>query len=167
MVSRSYSSFVAHQQCNSQLPFFLYFFLVTGYEALVEASCDSKAGAVLRAPTSSQGLAPFCKDTFFGQCRLRVWRIVDGRKEQVLDSSSSTAALEVGGGAWWGAWTAKAEMKEPFKTLVRAPLDLGTIGQLAPRMIKPPGLKLFQEGSGNFFILHIVLQAVFSSSSTD
>ena len=111
-----------------------------GYEALVEASCDSKAGAVLRAPTSSQGLAPFCKDTFFGQCRLRVWRTVDGEKAQFLDASSSTAALEVGGGAWWGAWTSKAEMKEPFRTLVKAPLDLGTIGQLAPGNIKPPGL---------------------------
>jgi tocopherol cyclase len=111
-----------------------------GYEALVEASCASEAGAVLRAPTASQGLAPFCKDTFFGQCRLRVWSSLDGQRELILDASSTTAALEVGGGAWWGAWTAKAEMKEPFKTLVRAPLDLGTIGQLAPGIVKPPGL---------------------------
>ena len=37
------------------------------YEALVEASCPPEAGMVLRAPTIAQGLAPFCKDTFYGR----------------------------------------------------------------------------------------------------
>ncbi len=37
------------------------------YEALVEASCAPDAGMVLRAPTLNQGLAPFCKDTFYGR----------------------------------------------------------------------------------------------------
>lgn len=43
------------------------------------------------------GLAPFCKDTFFGQCRLRVWRRVGGAKQgpALVDATSSTAALEV------------------------------------------------------------------------
>ena len=43
------------------------------YEALVEASCDPGAGAVLRAPTITQGLAPFCKDTFYGRCGVGGW----------------------------------------------------------------------------------------------
>ncbi|GFR52594.1 hypothetical protein Agub_g15190, partial [Astrephomene gubernaculifera] len=42
------------------------------WEALLEAECEAGAGAVLRAPTTAQGLAPFCKDTFFGRCRLRL-----------------------------------------------------------------------------------------------
>ncbi len=44
------------------------------------------------------GLAPFCKDTFFGQCRLRVWRRSGGTKQGVplVDATSCTAALEVG-----------------------------------------------------------------------
>ena len=44
------------------------------------------------------GLAPFCKDTFFGQCRLRIWRRRGGVKTGVplVDATTSTAALEVG-----------------------------------------------------------------------
>lgn len=45
-----------------------------GYEALLEASCTPEAGTVLRAPTANNGLAPHCKDTFFGKARLRIWR---------------------------------------------------------------------------------------------
>ncbi len=43
------------------------------------------------------GLAPFCKDTFFGQCRLRVWRRSGGAKQgpPLVDATSATAALEV------------------------------------------------------------------------
>lgn len=112
------------------------------YEAVVEATCADTAGTVLRAPTSSMGLAPFCKDTFFGQCRLRVWRRSGGTKQgaPLVDASSSTAALEVGGGPWWSAWHTRAEMKEPFRSLVQAPLDVGLLGRVLPDALKPPGL---------------------------
>jgi tocopherol cyclase len=33
----------------------------SGYEAVLEATCDADAGTVLRAPTSDNGLAPHCK----------------------------------------------------------------------------------------------------------
>ena len=39
------------------------------YEALVEATC-AKPGTPLRAPTASDGLAPFCRDSFAGQAGL-------------------------------------------------------------------------------------------------
>lgn len=45
-----------------------------GYEAVMEATTD-KQGTKLRAPTADQGLAPLCRDTFFGNVRLRVWRV--------------------------------------------------------------------------------------------
>lgn len=145
------------------------------YEAILEATCQEKAGTMLRAPTISQGLAPFCRDTFFGKCRLRVWKRasgsnagvamdgnggggggtispIGGRKggsgslpsssgrQLVVDASTTTAALEVGGGPWWGPWSAKAAMKEPLRTLVQAPIDLGKIREVVPGPIKPPGL---------------------------
>jgi tocopherol cyclase len=33
----------------------------SGYEAVLEATCEADAGTVLRAPTSDNGLAPHCK----------------------------------------------------------------------------------------------------------
>lgn len=69
-----------------------------GHEALVEATCAPGAGAVLRAPTANSGLAPHCKDTFFGTCRMRVWTVdAQGRRSAspLVDATSTTAALEV------------------------------------------------------------------------
>ncbi|KAG2489345.1 hypothetical protein HYH03_012175 [Edaphochlamys debaryana] len=112
------------------------------YEALVEATCAPTAGTVLRAPTTAMGLAPFCKDTFFGQCRLRVWRRSGGTKtgSALVDATSTTAALEVGGGPWWSAWRTRAEMKEPFRSLVTLPLDVAGLGSMVPEPLRPPGL---------------------------
>lgn len=112
------------------------------YEALVEASCSPGAGAVLRAPTTAMGLAPFCKDTFFGQCRLRIWRRRGGVQTgmPLVDATTSTAALEVGGGPWWSSWRTKAAMKEPFRSMVTLPLDVGALGNMVPQWLRPPGL---------------------------
>lgn len=41
------------------------------YEALVEATCDGD-GTPLRAPTADDGLAPRCRDSFFGRVHLQV-----------------------------------------------------------------------------------------------
>uniref|UniRef100_A0A061SAE0 Tocopherol cyclase n=1 Tax=Tetraselmis sp. GSL018 TaxID=582737 RepID=A0A061SAE0_9CHLO len=67
------------------------------HEVLVEASTQAD-GTPLRAPTGTEGLAPFCRDTFGGECRLRVWeRNGFGMRHPVpfIDATSSTAALEV------------------------------------------------------------------------
>uniref|UniRef100_A0A383VS04 Tocopherol cyclase n=1 Tax=Tetradesmus obliquus TaxID=3088 RepID=A0A383VS04_TETOB len=116
-----------------------------GYEAVLEATCGADDGAVLRAPTADNGLAPHCKDTFFGKCRLRVWKLdsqgrVPASAAPIVDSQSSTAALEVGGGPWWGPWSAKAKMLEPFRSLVQLPIDVGVISRTLPDLLKPPGL---------------------------
>ncbi|KAF8055647.1 VTE1 [Scenedesmus sp. PABB004] len=73
------------------------------HEAVLEASCAPGAGAVLRAPTADAGLSPHCKDTFFGTARLRVWALDGGGRlpagaAPLVDATSTTAALEVGGG---------------------------------------------------------------------
>ncbi|KAF6251155.1 tocopherol cyclase-domain-containing protein [Scenedesmus sp. NREL 46B-D3] len=117
----------------------------SGYEAVLEATCEPEAGTVLRAPTSDNGLAPHCKDTFFGKCRLRVWKVdsqgrVPTSAVPIVDACSSTAALEVGGGPWWGPWSAKARMLEPFRSLVQLPIDVGAISRTLPDLLKPPGL---------------------------
>lgn len=95
------------------------------------------------APTATAGLAPHCKDTFFGSCRLRVWRVDSaGRRSAspLVDATSTTAALEVGGGPWWAPWEARADMKEPFKSLVTLPIDLGALSAAVPAPLRPPGL---------------------------
>jgi tocopherol cyclase len=110
------------------------------YEALIEATCSSE-GAVLRAPTADQGLAPMCKDTFEGFCRLQLWEVSPaGAKRLLVDATSSSAALEVGGGPWWGPWRSCADMKEPFKSLVQLPLDVQALSSLLPQQLRPPGL---------------------------
>jgi hypothetical protein len=48
--------------------------------------------------------------------------------------------LQVGGGPWWSPWSATADMKEPFRTLVQLPIDLGALSQVVPDPLKPPGL---------------------------
>jgi tocopherol cyclase len=123
------------------------------HEAVLEAECDPGAGTVLRAPTMAKGLAPFCRDTFAGRVRLRVWR----RRQQqgvgggassssspspppLVDVYSDNGALEVGGGPWVGEWSARAAMREPFRSLVQLPIDVGAVRDALPRGLQPPGL---------------------------
>jgi len=80
----------------------------------LNATTDS-LGTLLRAPTTAEGLTTKCRDTFDGHVSLKVWE--DGKL--FLDLTSETAALEVGGGPWWGPWESKAIMKEPLRTLLR------------------------------------------------
>lgn len=65
-----------------------------------------------RAPTPDEGLAPFCRDTFAGTTRLRIWeRDVFGMRKPIalVDATSTSAALEVstcpsGSGPWPASW---------------------------------------------------------------
>lgn len=109
------------------------------HEALVEATCASP-GTPLRAPTADLGLAPFCRDSFGGQVRMRVWPC--GRRDSppLLDCRSigKSCAVEVGGGPWWSTWNVKADMAEPVRLLLGLPLE--PLADLLPQQLKPPGL---------------------------
>lgn len=113
------------------------------YEAVVEADCESP-GTPLRAPTADQGLAPFCRDSFAGRVRIRVWeagrRSAGGAPLVDCTSAGRSAAVEVGGGPWWTAWSAEASMSAPVKQLLNLPVDLEAIADLVPAGLRPPGL---------------------------
>mmetsp|Transcript_34081 Transcript_34081/g.108304 ORF Transcript_34081/g.108304 Transcript_34081/m.108304 type:complete len:125 (+) Transcript_34081:513-887(+) len=118
----------------------------SGYECIVEATCKPTDGCVLRAP-SAEGLRPLCKDTFFGELRVRVWdrrnapsdkpgRVVG---DPLLDVTSDLCGLEVGGGPWWSKWAASSKMAEPFGSLLRLPVPLDTLASITPVPLRPPG----------------------------
>lgn len=58
----------------------------------------------------------------------------------LLEATSGRAAVEVGGGPWWEAWKLEAKMQEPFKTLVKLPIDVEGISARLPEQLKPKGL---------------------------
>lgn len=112
------------------------------HEAILESSC-LQPGQVLRAPTVREGFAPVCKDTFAGRCRLRLWALGPSKQPTgapLVDASSSSAALEVGGGPWFTNWCSKAKMAEPVKALLSLPLDVVTLNRLTPPPLRLPGL---------------------------
>jgi tocopherol cyclase len=83
-----------------------------------------------------------------GTCRLRIWRLTASgirKGEAIVDALSSSAALEVGGGPWWGNWAQEANMNIAVAAAVRAPVA-SAIGHLesampfeVPSLLKPPG----------------------------
>ena len=127
-------------------------------EIRVVGRCPPDAGTPLRAPTVDRGMVPFCKDTFRGDVEVTVV-IEKGKKGTsggngsgsgsgsgtvVVDvvSYAESGALEVGGGPWWETWEGRAEMREPLRSVVRAPLEeaLAPWTKMAPSIAKPPGL---------------------------
>ena len=114
------------------------------WEAVVEAECSSTDGTPLRAPTATDGLAPFCRDSFAGIVTLKVWR-AGGRsngKEPIIDvvSEGKSGAVEVGGGPWWSDWIMEAKMSEPVKQLLNLPIDVESLTDFLPPIVRPPGL---------------------------
>ncbi|EIE26754.1 tocopherol cyclase [Coccomyxa subellipsoidea C-169] len=112
------------------------------YEALVEAGCSSP-GTPLRAPTADRGLDVFCRDSFHGEVRLRVWRRDSAgvrRTEPLIDLHTNDGAVEVGGGPWWSTWQAQAEMQQPLKSIVGLPVDVESVVAALPQALRPPGL---------------------------
>lgn len=111
------------------------------HEVEVVASCAPEAGTPLRAPTASRGLAAACRDTFAGELTLAMWeRDGAGGKRLVLTARSTQAALEIGGGPWFGTWAARAKMSQPLRALAAMPLNVGALAGLAPPALRPPGL---------------------------
>ncbi|KAL7164441.1 hypothetical protein ACSBR2_040370 [Camellia fascicularis] len=108
----------------------------------VELEATTKdPGTTLRAPTSEAGLAPACKDTCFGDLRLKLWeRTYNGSEGKIiLDVTSNMAAVEVGGGPWFNTWKSKTSTPEIVSRVVGIPVDVEGIFGLVP-LLKPPGL---------------------------
>lgn len=58
-------------------------------------------GAWVRVPTS-EGMQWQCRDTTHGELRIRLWAVSGDRS--IIDSTSTLAGLEVGGGPWEAPW---------------------------------------------------------------
>ena len=58
-------------------------FQLAGLQVELEATTEDE-GTTLKAPTNEAGLAPLCKDTFYGNLRLEIWeRTPTGRRGKV------------------------------------------------------------------------------------
>ncbi|KAL2631964.1 hypothetical protein R1flu_016650 [Riccia fluitans] len=109
------------------------------FKVKLEATSDVP-GVTLRAPTADQGLAPLCKDTFYGKLRLQLWeRSVSGADKIILDVTSDMTALEVGGGPWYTPWRYKSNIADPLRTVVGLPVNVESLFGSFPQL-KPPGL---------------------------
>ncbi len=62
------------------------------------------------------------------------------RGEPVFDATSTSGAVEVGGGPWWDAWKADAAMASPVKALLNLPVDVEALADMVPGALRPPGL---------------------------
>ena len=104
----------------------------------VSASTDGE-GVVLCAPAENGGLRPMCRDAFRGRVRLRITDVSDG--SLVIDAESGEAALEVGGGPWFGRWEARSNMNDVLKAVLNLPLPQSTEEiPFVPGALLPPGL---------------------------
>lgn len=110
------------------------------YAAEVVATCAPDSGTPLRAPMAQGGLTAVCKDTFFGELTLTVWEKTATGRQLLVSARSTQAGLEVGGGPWFNAWSGRAAAKEPFRSLLRLPVDVSAASTLAPPFLRPPGL---------------------------
>lgn len=110
------------------------------YEVELVATTKSN-GTVLRAPTNEAGLVPFCKDTCYGDLKLKIWEHTKShqRGKVILDVSSDLAALEVGGGPWYNTWKKQSSSPSLLRQLLGIPLDVEEIFNPLP-IVKPPGL---------------------------
>lgn len=71
--------------CKACLNVFIYGLLLIPINEQVELEATTNdLGTTLRAPTKEAGLAPACKDTCFGDLRLKIWeKISSGTKGKV------------------------------------------------------------------------------------
>lgn len=114
------------------------------FEVELEATCDSP-GVKLRAPTETDGMVYFCRDSFLGDVTLSLWKLewdetskTYVRGAVVVDRArSSQAALEVGGGPWWDHWKAASNMKQPMRGLVRLPYRISNLRKRIQSIFTP------------------------------
>ena len=77
------------------------------------------------------------------QVHLQLWQLDGSGNRQgspVLDTHSTSGALETGGGPWPGTWKAQAKMQQPLKSIVQIPIDVKSIAEALPGNLRPPGL---------------------------
>ncbi|XP_030543092.1 tocopherol cyclase, chloroplastic-like [Rhodamnia argentea] len=110
------------------------------HKVVVEATTKDP-GTTLRAPTAEAGLAPACKDSCFGDLKLQIWeRRYDGSKgKMILDMTSNTAAVEIGGGLRFNTWKGKTSTPDLRGRALSVPVDVDGFFGLAS-FLKPPGL---------------------------
>ena len=107
--------------------------------ARVSASTGGE-GVVLCAPAESGGLRPMCRDAFRGRVRLTVTD-ADGGGGVLLDVESEEAALEVGGGPWFGRWEAQSNMGGALRAALNLPVPQSAEEvPFIPPAFLPPGL---------------------------
>lgn len=100
----------------------------------------SDEGVVLCAPSANGGLRPLCRDSFKGFVHLSIYDTTNGG-ETLLNVTSRSAALEVGGGPWFGEWKAKSNMNFALKRLLNIPLPQSSEEVVGvPTFLLPPGL---------------------------
>ena len=77
------------------------------------------------------------------QVSLQLWQLDKQGQRQgapVLETSSTSGALETGGGPWPGTWTAQAKMQQPLRSIVQIPINVKGITEALPGKPVPPGL---------------------------
>ncbi|GMH96660.1 hypothetical protein TrVE_jg6644 [Triparma verrucosa] len=92
------------------------------YECEVLATCDVP-GTTIRAPTTD-GMQFFCRDSLDGVVNLSLWELdQDGQriKAIILNATSNSCGVEVGGDYSDGPWQATSRMSRVLKTLVKIP----------------------------------------------
>lgn len=104
------------------------------FEVELTAVTDAP-GVKLRAPTKDDGMVYACRDSFYADVKMSLWRLeYDAQSKSyvrdatILDgATSSQCAVEVGGGPWWDSWKGSVDMRQPAKGLVRLPYRLRTL----------------------------------------
>ncbi|MCO5601500.1 hypothetical protein L7F22_055621 [Adiantum nelumboides] len=109
------------------------------YEVELEGTTKD-SGTALLCPTES-GLAPLCRDTFFGDLKLviRERTKTSSRGKVILSVTSDLAALEVGGGPWDITWKNRSESSRFIKPILGLPIDLSLLFARFPSYM-PAGL---------------------------
>ena len=92
----------------------------------MEATCEND-GTPLRAPTADAGLAPRCRDSFFGSVRLQVWVLASPTFEskplsamRAHSNSLDTVQMQQQMLCWWTlqVWSLNASKQRVFPPLL-------------------------------------------------
>ena len=101
----------------------------------VEATCDGEAASVVRCP-ASDGMTASARERFDGSLSVRVWRVTAREEEEevLIDSTSSRAAVEVGGEGWEGGgrWKGSCEVAGAARAILSADVPLERFREAIP-----------------------------------
>jgi len=101
----------------------------------VEATCDGEAASLVRCP-ASDGMTASARERFDGSLSVRVWRVTAREEEEevLIDSTSSRAAVEVGGEGWEGGgrWKGSCEVAGAARAILSADVPLERFREAIP-----------------------------------